>query len=131
MICYSADHAPGWVVATTWQLTIIASIFVLVFFGRCFPKKTWIFSFVVFSGVLAVNLSHLATVDLKALLLGGVPVLVAAFCYPSGNQLVWEAQNGNRRLQSLGTCSGIPPISSCNPNCSCRRTLGAAGWRSR
>jgi hypothetical protein len=26
LICYSADHAPGWVVATTWQLTIVASL---------------------------------------------------------------------------------------------------------
>ena len=29
LLCFSADHAPGWVVATTWQLTIIATLVVL------------------------------------------------------------------------------------------------------
>ena len=29
LICFSADHAPGWVVATTWQLTIIASLVIV------------------------------------------------------------------------------------------------------
>lgn len=58
LICFSADHAPGWVVATTWQLTIIASLFVLMGFGRSFPRRTWIFSGIVFSGILLVNLVH-------------------------------------------------------------------------
>jgi drug/metabolite transporter (DMT)-like permease len=101
LICFSADHAPGWVVATTWQFTIIASLFVLICFGRSFPKKTWIFSLVVFIGVLTVNLSHLDSVDAKEILLGGFPVLIAAFCYPIGNQLVWEARHGRRYLPKI------------------------------
>ena len=101
LICFSADHAPGWVVATTWQFTIIASLFVLICFGRSFPKKTWIFSLIVFIGVLTVNLSHLNSVDVKEILLGGFPVLIAAFCYPIGNQLVWEARHGRRYLPRI------------------------------
>lgn len=102
LICFSADHAPGWVVATTWQLTIIASLIVLICFGRSFDKKIWLFSFIVFSGVLMVNLSHAGRSDVKDLLMGGFPVLIAAFCYPIGNQLVWEAKNGNGRLPDIG-----------------------------
>ncbi len=101
LICFSADHAPGWVIATTWQLTIIASLFVLICFGRSFPKKTWIFSLIVFTGVLMVNLSHMDATDLKGVFMGGVPVLIAAFCYPIGNQLVWEARNGNKALPDI------------------------------
>ena len=100
-ICFSADHAPGWVVATTWQLTIIASLVVLTGFGRSFPKKIWLFSFIVFFGVLMVNLSHVQMSPLKELLMGALPVLVAAFCYPTGNQLVWEAKNGNKYLPNI------------------------------
>ena len=33
--------------------------------------------------------------------MGGVPVLIAAFCYPIGNQLVWEARNGNKNLPDI------------------------------
>jgi drug/metabolite transporter (DMT)-like permease len=101
LICFSADHAPGWVIATTWQLTIIASLIVLICFGRTFPKKTWIFSLIVFTGVLMVNLSHIDTTDIKRVFMGGLPVLIAAFCYPVGNQLVWEARNGNKNLPDI------------------------------
>ena len=103
LICYSADHAPGWVVATTWQVTIIATLFVLLFFGRSFPKKTWLFSAIVFGGVLMVNLGQAETTGLPELLAGAVPVLIAAFCYPLGNQMVWEATNGNKRLPDVSS----------------------------
>ncbi len=101
LICFSADHAPGWIIATTWQLTIIASLFVLICFGRSFPKKTWVFSLIVFAGVLMVNLSHIDTTDIKEVFMGGLPVFIAAFCYPVGNQLVWEARNGNKNLPDI------------------------------
>lgn len=94
LICFSADFSPGWVIAATWQFTIVASLFVFKAFGRTIPPKTWGISLVVFSGVVLVNLTHMAVFDLKALVLGGLPVLWAAFCYPFGNQLVWEAEKG-------------------------------------
>lgn len=103
LICYSADHAPGWVVATTWQFTIIATLFVLLFFGRSFPRKTWLFSAIVFGGVLMVNLSLAESTGLKELVAGAVPVLVAAFCYPLCNQMVWEATNGNKKLPDISS----------------------------
>jgi drug/metabolite transporter (DMT)-like permease len=101
LICFSAEHAPGWVIATTWQLTIIASPVVLVSFGRSFPKKIWFFSILIFMGILIVNLSHITIENLVNLISGGVPVLIAAFCYPIGNQLVWEAMNGNKFLPNI------------------------------
>jgi drug/metabolite transporter (DMT)-like permease len=103
LICYSADHAPGWVVATTWQFTIIATLFVLLFFGRSFPRKTWLFSAIVLGGVLMVNLSQVEHTGLKELVTGAVPVLVAAFCYPLGNQMVWEATHGNKKLPDVSS----------------------------
>ena len=30
LICFTADYAPGWVIAATWQLTIIASFALIV-----------------------------------------------------------------------------------------------------
>ncbi|MCK5311392.1 MAG: multidrug resistance efflux transporter family protein [Desulfobacteraceae bacterium] len=102
LICFSADFSPGWVIAATWQFTVVASLFIFMLFGRSFPKRIWLFSLLIFAGVALVNLSHIEEFDLKVLLLGGFPVLVAAFCYPFGNQLVWEAQNGNnKKLPSI------------------------------
>ena len=101
LICFAADFAPGWVVATTWQLTIIATLIVLMCFGGRFAKRIWIYALIVFAGVALVNLSNLGTADLRPLFLGGLPVLVAAFCYPLGNQLVWEAQRGKTWLPPI------------------------------
>lgn len=90
LICYAADFSPAWVVATTWQMTILASLFVLAFFGQKISKKIWFFTFFIFMGITLVNLSHFDINNLEPLLLGFLPVLVAAFSYPIGNQLVWE-----------------------------------------
>lgn len=98
LICYAANFSPGWVVATTWQLTILASLFVLSFFGQKLSKKIWFFTVVIFLGVSLVNISHFDINNLEALLLGFLPVLVAAFAYPLGNQLVWEEKK--RRKES-------------------------------
>jgi drug/metabolite transporter (DMT)-like permease len=59
LICFAADHSPGWVVAATWQLTIIASLVVLMLFGRTLPRRIWFYSAVVFAGVLHVNISRI------------------------------------------------------------------------
>ena len=90
LICFAADFSPGWVVATTWQMTILASLFVLSFFGQKLSKKIWFFTFIIFIGITLVNISHFDISNLDALLLGFIPVLIAAISYPLGNQLVWE-----------------------------------------
>jgi len=104
LICFSADYAPGWVVAATWQFTVVATLFVLMLFGKRFPAKIWRYSLMIFIGVCLVNFSQVTDFNLTALLLGGAPVLLAAFCYPVGNQLLWEAQQGSH--------SRIPQIRS-------------------
>jgi drug/metabolite transporter (DMT)-like permease len=97
LLCFSADYSPAWVIAATRQFTIVSTLFVLMFFGKTFPKKIWAFSLIIFIGVCLVNLSHMDSFDLNTLLLGGFPILIASFCYPIGNQLVWEAKNGNHK----------------------------------
>lgn len=104
LICFGADYSPAWVVASTWQFTVVATLFVLMAFQRSFPKRVWIFSLIIFIGVCLVNLSHIEDFNLTDLLVGGIPVLIASFCYPLGNQLVWEAKNGGYK--------NIPDISS-------------------
>ncbi|MBC2712229.1 MAG: multidrug resistance efflux transporter family protein [Desulfosarcina sp.] len=101
LICFSADYAPGWIVATTWQFTIIATLVVLMAFGRRFPKRIWVFSAIVFAGVFLVNISQAGAVYSTELIKGALPVLIAAFCYPIGNQLVWEAKTGHGWLPDI------------------------------
>jgi drug/metabolite transporter (DMT)-like permease len=93
LISYSASFSPGWVIATTWQTTIVATPIVLLGFHKKVPATALFFSLLIFAGVLLVNVSQAETTSLREVLMGGIPVLIAAFCYPLGNQLVWEVQN--------------------------------------
>lgn len=97
LICFSADFSPGWVIAATYQFTTVASLFVLMLFGRSFPKRVWIYSLIIFAGVCMVNLSQIDKFNLRVLVLGGLPAIISAFCYPLGNQLVWEAKHGSHK----------------------------------
>jgi drug/metabolite transporter (DMT)-like permease len=91
-ISFSASYAPGWVVAATWQMTILATPAVLLLFGRRVSLCALLFTLIVFAGVLLINIEQATTVPLHDVLLGALPVLGAAFAYPLGNQMVWEAR---------------------------------------
>lgn len=90
MICYAAEFSPAWILVTTWQLTIFASIFVLAIFGNKVSKVTIFSTILVLSGITIVNLSHFDASNISAVLYSAIPVVIAAFAFPFGNQLVWQ-----------------------------------------
>jgi drug/metabolite transporter (DMT)-like permease len=96
LITFSSVFAPGWVVAATWQTTILATPLVLLGFGRRVPLKALALTLIIFAGVVLVNLEQATQSGAREVLMGALPVLVAAFAYPFGNQLVWEARRGEK-----------------------------------
>ena len=80
----------------TWQTTILATPLVLLAFGRRIPLKALALTVIIFVGVVLVNLEQASATGWREMLLGALPVLVAAFAYPFGNQLVWEARRGEK-----------------------------------
>ena len=97
-ICYVADKSPAWVVASTWQFTIIASLFVLSFFGKKISKRTWIFVILLFIGITLINIDELNYDEMQTQLFAIFLIIVASFAYPIGNQRVWELSN-NKDLE--------------------------------
>jgi drug/metabolite transporter (DMT)-like permease len=93
-VTFAASYAPGWVVATTWQMTVLASPLVLLAFGRRVPLRGVFFTILIFVGIVLVNLGEMRVENWRDVLLGALPVLAAAFAYPVGLQLVWEARSG-------------------------------------
>lgn len=94
LLSFSASYAPGWIVATTWQTTILATPVVLMLFGRRVPLRGVLLTTLIFAGMLLVNFEQAVATTLRQVLFCAVPVLLAAFAYPLGNQLVWEATRG-------------------------------------
>ena len=96
LITFSSVFAPGWVVAATWQTTILATPLVLLGFGRRVPLKALALTLIIFAGVVLINVEQASATSVREVLWGALPVLVAAFAYPFGNQLVWEARAGEK-----------------------------------
>lgn len=96
-VTLASVFAPGWVVATTWQATILATPLVLALLGRAVPKKGLVFTGLIFCGIVLVNLEQARNAPTAGSLWGIAAVVVAAVAYPLGNQLVWEARHGGGR----------------------------------
>ena len=122
LLCYAADRAPGWVVAGTWQFTVIATPIVLLFFKEKVPRYGVLFSVVIFFGILLIQFYNKESeLSVKHILYGVIPVVIAAFAYPTGNQLLNFAKHGNHSL--------IPhidsPILKDAPTCVLLMTMGS------
>lgn len=94
-VTVASVYAPGWVVATTWQTTILATAVVLALFGRRVPMRGLAFIALIFAGIVLVNIESADLGASTQLVWGIVPVLIAAFAYPLGMQMVWEARNAD------------------------------------
>ncbi|MEW8986207.1 MAG: multidrug resistance efflux transporter family protein [Bacillus sp. (in: firmicutes)] len=106
-LCFAAAYSPGWLIAGTWQITIISgSLLAPLFFetihtnngpiqirGRI-PFKGLIMSSVILLGIVLMQMEHAQRLSLKILLLGIIPVLIASFAYPLGNRKMMAVCDG-------------------------------------
>jgi len=102
-LCLAAGYGPSWLIASTWQITIIAgSLLVPLFYTEIkngedikkvrnsLPIKELILSFVILIGVFIMQFDQMSKITSKEMLLGGLPVILAAFAYPLGNRKIME-----------------------------------------
>lgn len=106
-LCYATVYSPGWLVAGTWQFTIIAgSLLAPLFFQMVqtpqgpikrrgqIPKKGLLFSLIILIGIGLMQVEQAASLTVQELWLGIVPVVIASFAYPLGNRKMMEVVNG-------------------------------------
>ncbi|MFS0861826.1 multidrug resistance efflux transporter family protein [Fredinandcohnia sp. 179-A 10B2 NHS] len=103
-LTFAAASGPGWLVAGTWQFVIIAGLLVVPVFYKTvqtekgeqrvrekIPFKGLIFSCFIFIGIILIQLQEASEgFSAEMLLLGVLPVVVAAFAYPLGNRKMME-----------------------------------------
>ncbi|MEH7344286.1 multidrug resistance efflux transporter family protein [Bacillus sp. JJ1532] len=107
-ISFAAAYGPGWLIAGTWQVTIISgSLLAPLFFEtkqtRNGPIKVrgkipligLSMSLIILLGVAFMQLEQASNLSGNMLLLGVVPVIIASFAYPLGNRKMMEVC-GNR-----------------------------------
>lgn len=106
-LTYAAAFSPGWLVAGTWQLTILAGVLLTPLFMITLQTKDGIrivrqkiplvslsITFIILIGVILIQIPHAQTVTIQTLLFGVLPILFAAFAYPLGNRKMMELLDG-------------------------------------
>jgi drug/metabolite transporter (DMT)-like permease len=102
-ICFAAAYGPGWLVAATWQLTIISGTLLAPFFyekvdGQKIRKKipfnSLTFSLLIVFGVLLMQAEYAKEISIQSTLLCFIPIVIASFAYPMGNRKMMEIVDG-------------------------------------
>ncbi len=102
-LTYAAAYSPGWLLAGTWQLTIVAGVLLAPFFTlvmnerkvrQRIPAISFGITLIIIAGVILIQIPHAQSVEVRTLLFGIIPILFAAFAYPLGNRKTMELLGG-------------------------------------
>ncbi|MGG5254171.1 DMT family transporter [Neobacillus sp. SM06] len=117
-ITFSAAYAPGWLIAATWQITIISGSLLAPFFSETIPTRNGPvkikgkipfkglgMSIIILLGIILMQLEQAGRLSVKELLLGVLPMMLASFAYPLGNRKMMDVCEG--RLDSYQRVLGM------------------------
>ncbi|MBX9968233.1 multidrug resistance efflux transporter family protein [Priestia aryabhattai] len=114
-LCFASAYGPGWLIAGTWQITILSgSLLAPLFYkeGKTrggIPFKQLGFSFIILIGVVLMQLEHATELSAATAFLCTIPILIASFAYPLGNRKMMEVSSLNTFQRVLGmTLSSLP-----------------------
>lgn len=102
-LTYAAAFGPGWLVSGTWQFTIVAGVLLAPLFMTVIAERkvrqkipfiSLLISCVILVGILLIQIPQAQSVSFKSLMLGILPVIVAAFAYPLGNRKMMHVCGG-------------------------------------
>lgn len=117
-LTYAAAYGPGWLVAGTWQLTIVAGVLLgPLFFEKIqtvdgplkvrhkIPVRELIISLFVLIGIVLIQRQQAKGLTFDTLVISVLPVVIAAFAYPLGNRKMMEVCGG--RLDTFQRVFGM------------------------
>ncbi|MDR3585216.1 MAG: multidrug resistance efflux transporter family protein [Desulfosporosinus sp.] len=103
-LCFAAAYGPAWLVASMWQITIVAGSLLAPFFytvihtesglqkiRSSIPIRGLALSLIILIGIVLIQLQQVQALTAKEVLYGVLPVLLAAFSYPLGNRKMMAA----------------------------------------
>ncbi|KYD08461.1 MULTISPECIES: DMT family transporter [Heyndrickxia] len=117
-LCFSSAFGPGWLVAGTWQITIISGSLLVPFISETVqtengpitikgkvPLKGLAMSVIILLGVFCMQLDQSQGISFKSTMLVVIPVVIASFAYPLGNRKMMQICKG--RLDAFQRVLGM------------------------
>lgn len=80
----------SWLVAASWQITIVAGVLLTPLFGNRIPIKQLLMSLVILSGIFLLQVPNLSAQGIGENAAALIPILIAAFSYPLGNRKMMQ-----------------------------------------
>ena len=90
-------YAPGWLVAATFQLNIVAGSLLVPFINKenkTVPVQSVMVSVIIIMGVVMMQIEHANQVTSRELVFTIIPLIIAAISYPLGNRKMMQVVDG-------------------------------------
>lgn len=101
----------SWLVAASWQITIVAGVLLTPLFGKKIPFKNLMMALVILAGIFLLQAPNISTQEISKNAIALVPILIAAFSYPLGNRKMMQhcppELNTNQRVFGM-TLASMP-----------------------
>lgn len=85
-ISFAGDHGESWLIAASWQVTIVMGLLLSPLFQKKIAVKNLAAAGVILIGVFLLQLNNILSFHLTSLAATLLPILVAAVAYPLGNR---------------------------------------------
>ncbi|WOO36805.1 multidrug resistance efflux transporter family protein [Anaerocolumna sp. AGMB13020] len=108
-LTYAGDNGESWLIAASWQITIVMGILTAPLFGQKIPYRNLFAAGIILIGVFLLQLQNAggASKNNPAVIL--LPILVAATAYPLGNRKMMEQSKDRittiERVYGMVLCS--------------------------
>lgn len=85
-ISYAGDHGESWLIAASWQVTIVMGLLLSPLFQKRIAVKNLGAAAVILVGVFLLQVKNIVSLNAASLIGTLPPILIAAVAYPLGNR---------------------------------------------
>lgn len=108
-ITFAGDHGESWLIAASWQVTIVMGMLLAPLFRQRIAFKNLGAAAVILAGVFLLQARNVETLQLGSVAATLLPILVAAVSYPLGNRKMMALCSGElstiERVYGMTLCS--------------------------
>lgn len=105
----ASAYGESWLIASTWQITIVAGVLLTPLFGQKLPLRNFAMSCVILAGIFIMQSSNWGKSQPGSIIMVLIPILIAAFSYPLGNRMTMahcpEHITAIQRIFGMTLCS--------------------------
>lgn len=85
-LCFAGNYGQSWLIAASWQITIVMGVLMAPLFGKRIPIKHLGAAGVILTGVVFLQIGNVTSFKLSNILLTLLPISIGAISYPLGNR---------------------------------------------